>query len=133
MTDTVTVKVKAELESWKKQVRECMDQVDELKRLALAGEDENQSLRESITSYKRLNRELQGKNADLTTECVRMTTALRKAVDALARIKPWIPETSASEGGASAGSENVRAADEVREALDFIAEFTGFVGRNPEL
>ena len=40
--------------------------------------------------------------------------------DALKAILPFIPITSAQEGGASAYSENVRAADKVREALDTI-------------
>jgi hypothetical protein len=41
---------------------------------------------------------------------------------ALEEILPWIPKTSASEGGASSFSENVRAADKVRAA---IAKATG--------
>jgi hypothetical protein len=36
---------------------------------------------------------------------------------ALEEILPWIPKTSASEGGASSFSENVRAADKVRAAI----------------
>jgi len=38
-------------------------------------------------------------------------------LDALETILPYIPTTSASEGGASAHSENVKAADKVRAAI----------------
>ena len=46
---------------------------------------------------------------------------LRKQRDdllaALEAIEPWIPKTSAKEGGASAFSAHVRAADIVRDAI----------------
>ena len=38
-------------------------------------------------------------------------------LEALLAILPWIPTTSANEGGASKYSENVRAADKVRAAI----------------
>jgi hypothetical protein len=47
----------------------------------------------------------------------RLIAASPEMLAALKRILPWIPITSAAEGGASAGSENVRAADDVRAAI----------------
>lgn len=39
---------------------------------------------------------------------------------ALFRIKPWIPTSTAKDGGAARFSENVLAADQVRAALEFV-------------
>jgi hypothetical protein len=47
----------------------------------------------------------------------RLRNAAPELLEALKRILPWIPKSSASEGGAMAGSENVKAADAVRAAI----------------
>lgn len=52
----------------------------------------------------------------------RLICAAPELLEALKAIKPFIPKTSASEGGAAKHSENVRAADMVRAA---IAKATG--------
>mgnify|MGYP001544477645 CR=1 FL=1 len=52
----------------------------------------------------------------------RLVAAAPELLEALQAILPFIPITSAKEGGASAYSENVRAADKVRYA---IAKATG--------
>jgi hypothetical protein len=52
----------------------------------------------------------------------RLIASAPELLEALQAILPFIPITSAMEGGASAYSENVRAADKVRSA---IAKATG--------
>jgi hypothetical protein len=47
----------------------------------------------------------------------RLIAAAPDLLEALKAILPFIPNTSASEGGASKYSENVRAADKVRAAI----------------
>jgi hypothetical protein len=47
----------------------------------------------------------------------RLIAAAPELLEALKAILPFIPNTSASEGGASKYSENVRAADKVRAAI----------------
>ena len=51
------------------------------------------------------------------TANARLIAAAPKLLEALQSILPFIPVTSAEEGGASAYSENVRAADKVRAAI----------------
>lgn len=48
---------------------------------------------------------------------INLIVAAPDMYEALAAILPFVPKTSASEGGASMFSENVRAADKVRAAL----------------
>lgn len=47
----------------------------------------------------------------------RLIAAAPEMLEALIAISKWMPITTASEGGASAASENVRAADLVRAAI----------------
>lgn len=62
------------------------------------------------------------RNTDNAKANARLTASAPKMLGALQAILPFIPVTSAKEGGASGYSEHVRAADMIRDA---IAEATG--------
>lgn len=60
---------------------------------------------------------LYGGSRDDNKANARLIAAAPDMLDALEAILPWIPSTTAAEGGAARHSENVRAADMVRAAI----------------
>ena len=65
-----------------------------------------------IGTFEQLGRIPKGADANAI-----LCAAAPAMLEALQAIEKWVPKTSAAEGGASAYSENVKAADKVRAAI----------------